>query len=68
MLRPLISSTEKTIECPLPAKATIHPWNVERQQEMGLTFVTFSEIQDWEVTEAYEAVRSTTSSMSPRRR
>jgi hypothetical protein len=54
-LRPALSSTEKTIDCPLPAKATIHPWNVARVQDMGLTFVTFSEIQEWEVTEAYEA-------------
>jgi hypothetical protein len=54
-LRPALSSTDKTIDCPLPAKATIHPWNTARVQEYGLTFVTFSEIQDWEVTEAYEA-------------
>ena len=53
-LRPLMSSTDKTIDCPLPAKATIHPWNVERSQAMGLTFVTYSEIQEYEVTEAYE--------------
>ena len=54
-LRPAISSTEKTIDCPLPAKASIHPWNIARVKDMGLTFVTFSEIQEWEVTEAYEA-------------
>lgn len=56
MLRPAISSTEKTIECALPAKATLHPWNVERVNAMGLGFVTFWEIQDWEVTKDYETV------------
>ena len=54
-LRPALSATGKTIDCPLPAKATIHPWNISRVKDMGLTFVTFSEIQEWELTEAYEA-------------
>jgi hypothetical protein len=56
MLRPAPSAPEKTIEWPLPAKATIHPWNVERSKAMGLEFVTFWEIQLWEVKTDYEAV------------
>lgn len=54
-LRPAILSSDKSIDCPVPAKATIHPWNIERANDMGLAFVTYSEIQDWEITEAYEA-------------
>jgi hypothetical protein len=54
MLRPSLSSPDKTVDCPLPAKATIHQWNADRARDMGLTFVQFSEISEWEVAKAYE--------------
>jgi hypothetical protein len=55
-LRPDLASVPATIECPLPARATLHPWNMSRVEQMGLGFVTYTEIQEWEVTEPYEAM------------
>jgi hypothetical protein len=45
---------EKTIDCPLPAKATYQQWNMERVEAEGLTFISFTEIDEMEITKAYD--------------
>jgi len=45
---------EATIDCALPAKATYQPWNSARVNADGLQFVSFTEIEDMEVTKDYE--------------
>jgi hypothetical protein len=57
ILRPELSpAAEKSIDCPLPAKATYHPWNTQRVEAQGLSFVSYSEIEEWEATTAFEAL------------
>lgn len=57
MLRPALSPTaEKTIDCPLPAKATYHPWNTGRALADNLQFVSFTEIDDMEVVTAIDSL------------
>jgi hypothetical protein len=45
---------EATIDCALPAKATYQPWNNARVIADGLQFVSFSEIDEMELTKDYE--------------
>jgi len=53
-LRPRLDpSAEKTIACDLPARATYQPWNRERVEEQGLTFVSFTRIGDYRVTKPF---------------
>ncbi|MEO6014304.1 MAG: hypothetical protein ABIQ30_12085 [Devosia sp.] len=55
-LRPELSpKAQKTIDCPLPAKATYQPWNMERVNAQGLEFVSFTKIDAMKVDKAYEA-------------
>ena len=55
-LRPVLDpKAEKTIDCPLPAKATYQTWNLERVRNDGLHFVSFTEIDEMEVTVAFDA-------------
>ncbi|MBI4921697.1 MAG: hypothetical protein HY834_08100 [Devosia nanyangense] len=55
-LRPELSpAAEPSIDCPLPAKATYHPWNSARVFSDGLTFASFTEIDEMEVTKPFEA-------------
>ena len=54
-LRPrLDADADKTIACDLPARATYQPWNRERVEEQGLTFVSFTKIGDYKVTKPFE--------------
>lgn len=53
-LRPSLSPTAgKTVDCPLPAKATYQQWNMERVEAEGLSFVSFTEIDEMEIATAY---------------
>ncbi|RYE07568.1 MAG: hypothetical protein EOP22_17205 [Hyphomicrobiales bacterium] len=54
-LRPALSPTAaKTVDCPLPAKATYQQWNGARVEAEGLHFVSFTEIDEMEVTAALD--------------
>ena len=54
-LRPRLDpKAEKTIACDLPARATYQPWNRERVEEQGLTFISFTRIGDYKVTKPFE--------------
>lgn len=56
-LRPTLDpKTAGSISCDLPAKATYQAWNGARVAEQGLTFVSFTEIDEMRVTAPYEAV------------
>lgn len=55
-LRPALDpKAEKTIDCPVSAKATYQQWNGPRVQEEALSFVSFTEIDEMAITEAYDA-------------
>lgn len=54
-LRPALSPTaDKSVDCPLPAKATYQQWNGPRVEAEGLTFISFTQIDVMEITKAYE--------------
>lgn len=56
LLRPRLDpAVERSIECPLAAKATYQQWNIGRVAAEALDFVSFTEIVDMVVTEPYEA-------------
>lgn len=54
MLRPQLDpKVEKSVRCPLPAKATYQPWNSARVESDGLLFVSFTEIEEMEIIRAF---------------
>lgn len=55
-LRASLSPTaEKTIDCPIPAKATYQMWNMSRVLDDGLTFISFTEKDVMKASKAYDA-------------
>lgn len=55
-LRPSLDPVaEKSIACDLPQGATYQAWNLERVEDQGLAFVSFTRIADYKMTESFEA-------------
>lgn len=55
-LRPALDATaEKTIDCPVSAKATYQQWNMQRVLDEGLTFISFTEKDVMKVGKPYDA-------------
>lgn len=53
-LRPALDpKAEKTIDCAVPAKATYQQWNGPRVLDQGLTFVSFTEIDEMKISKPY---------------
>ncbi len=49
-------SAPATVACEFPVTATYHPWNEARVASDGLQFLSFTRIQDYEITAPLEAV------------